>query len=130
MCMIRSRPGAVLQPERGLQDRQAGKLGADKYGRFCHALGCMHISLRLRRASFLLFTDVLLSLLPGKAGADVLFVDPARKSSTLGVTVSPVRVDSLDAFGDLDTVASRLLQAERAKVRPLSGSRISHTACP
>lgn len=52
----------------------------------------------------------------GKAGADVLFVDPQRKSSTLGVTVSPVRVDSLDAFGDLDTVASRLLQAERAKV--------------
>ena len=52
----------------------------------------------------------------GKAGADVLFVDPARKSSTLGVTVNPVRVDSLDAFGDLDTIAARLLQAERAKV--------------
>lgn len=46
----------------------------------------------------------------------MLFVDPARKSSTLGVTVSPVRVDSLDAFGDLDMIAARLLQAERAKV--------------
>mmetsp|Transcript_20086 Transcript_20086/g.60671 ORF Transcript_20086/g.60671 Transcript_20086/m.60671 type:complete len:257 (-) Transcript_20086:232-1002(-) len=50
-----------------------------------------------------------------KAGADALFEDPARKSSTLGVTVSPIRVDSLDAFGDLDAVASRLLQAEKAK---------------
>lgn len=53
----------------------------------------------------------------GKAGADVLFEDPARKSSTLGVTVNPIRVDSLEAFGDLDAVASRLLQAEKAKVR-------------
>lgn len=51
----------------------------------------------------------------GKAGADVLFEDPHRKSSTLGVTVSPVRVDSLNAFGDLDSVASKLLAAERAK---------------
>jgi len=47
----------------------------------------------------------------------VLFVDPQRKSSMLGVTVSPIRVDSLDAFGDLDAVAGRLLQAEKAKVR-------------
>ncbi len=56
----------------------------------------------------------------GKAGADALFVDPQRKSSTLGVTVSPIRVDSLDAFGDLDSVAARLLQAEKAKVGCLS----------
>lgn len=47
----------------------------------------------------------------------MLFVDPQRKSSMLGVTVSPIRVDSLDAFGDLDAVAGRLLQAEKAKVR-------------
>ena len=52
----------------------------------------------------------------GKAGADVLFEDPVRKSSTLGVTVNPIRMDSLEAFGDLDAVASRLLQAEKAKV--------------
>lgn len=49
----------------------------------------------------------------------MLFVDPQRKSSTLGVTVSPVRVESLDAFGDLDSVAARLLQAEHAKVGTL-----------
>lgn len=51
----------------------------------------------------------------GKAGADVLFEDPARKSSKLGVTVSPIRVDNLEAFGDLDSVAARLLAAEKAK---------------
>lgn len=51
----------------------------------------------------------------GKAGADVLFEDVQRKSSKLGVTVSPIRVDSLEAFGDLDNVAARLLAAEKAK---------------
>ena len=82
-------------------------------------LCCMHGSLRLHVVlpwGLLRSDDVLFSLLAGKAGADVLFVDPARKSSTLGVTVSPVRVDSLDAFGNLDSIAARLLQAERAKV--------------
>lgn len=51
-----------------------------------------------------------------KAGADALFVDPRRKSSTLGVTVSPIRIDSLDKFGSLEMVRERLLSTERAKV--------------
>jgi hypothetical protein len=52
----------------------------------------------------------------GKAGADVLFVDPERKSTTVGVTVSPVRIASLAQFGDVAAVGQRLLGAERAKV--------------
>jgi hypothetical protein len=60
----------------------------------------------------------------GKAGADVLFEDVQRKSSKLGVTVSPIRVDSLEAFGDLDNVAARLLAAEKAKV-PLIVAHLS-----
>lgn len=51
-----------------------------------------------------------------KAGADVLFVNPARKSTTLGVTVSPIRINSLDKFGSLETVRDKLLATEKAKV--------------
>jgi hypothetical protein len=50
-----------------------------------------------------------------KAGADALWEDPARRSSSLGVTVAPVRVPSLAAFGPLDAVGARLLDAERRK---------------
>jgi hypothetical protein len=51
------------------------------------------------------------------AGADVLFEDPARRSTSVGVTVSPVRVASIEQFGDLQAVGKRLLDAERKKVR-------------
>ena len=47
----------------------------------------------------------------------MLFVDPERKSTTVGVTVSPVRIASLAQFGDVAAVGQRLLGAERAKVR-------------
>ena len=53
-----------------------------------------------------------------KAGANALFENPDIKSTNIGVTVSPVRVDSLQAFGDIDSVADKLLAAERKKVRP------------
>jgi hypothetical protein len=47
----------------------------------------------------------------------VLFEDPARRSTSVGVTVSPVRVASIEQFGDLEAVGKRLLDAERKKVR-------------
>ncbi|KAK9828676.1 hypothetical protein WJX72_001487 [[Myrmecia] bisecta] len=50
-----------------------------------------------------------------KAGADVLIENPGRKSTTVGVTVLPVRIASLDKFGDVALVGERLLGAERAK---------------
>ncbi len=50
------------------------------------------------------------------AGADVLFVEPADKAGDIGVTVSPVRIKSLEQFGDLTAVGDRLLAAERSKV--------------
>ena len=34
----------------------------------------------------------------------------------MGVTVSPVRITSLESFGDVAAVGKRLLDAERAKV--------------
>lgn len=52
-----------------------------------------------------------------KAGADALFEDPERKSSNIGVTVAPVRVKTLQEFGDIDVVADKLLAAEQNKVR-------------
>ncbi|EIE21918.1 Mog1p/PsbP-like protein [Coccomyxa subellipsoidea C-169] len=50
-----------------------------------------------------------------KSGADVLFVEPASKAGDIGVTVSPVRIKSLEQFGDLTAVGDRLLAAERSK---------------
>jgi hypothetical protein len=42
--------------------------------------------------------------------------DPAQRSTNVGVTVSPVRIPSLEKFGDVAGVGERLLAAERAKV--------------
>jgi hypothetical protein len=52
-------------------------------------------------------------------GADVLFEDPQRRSTSIGVTVSPVRVSSIEQFGDLTAVGQRLLDVERKKVMRL-----------
>ena len=49
------------------------------------------------------------------AGADVLFVG---KGADVGVTVSPIRINSLKEFGNLETVGEKLLGTEKAKVRP------------
>ena len=49
----------------------------------------------------------------GKAGADSLFRDPAKKSTNVGVTVYPVTIASLEQFGDLTAVGQRLLGAGR-----------------
>jgi hypothetical protein len=62
-----------------------------------------------------------------KAGADVLFRDPSKKSSTLGMTVLPVMVPTLDKFGSLDVVAEKLLAAEKAKESTLSVEMLTQT---
>lgn len=59
-----------------------------------------------------------------KAGADVLFLDPQQKSSTLGVTVFPVTVPSLEKFGSIADVGEKLLGAEKAKESTLSVSML------
>lgn len=59
-----------------------------------------------------------------KAGADVLFEDPADRSTSVGITVNPVRVSSIDAFGDLSLVGNRLLEAENKKESTLSTSML------
>jgi len=55
-----------------------------------------------------------------KAGADVLFRDPSQRYATLGVTVLPVMIQSLEKFGSLDSVGDKLLNAERAKESTLN----------
>ncbi|PSC73402.1 psbP domain-containing chloroplastic [Micractinium conductrix] len=64
----------------------------------------------------------------GKAGADALFRDPAQKSTNVGVTVYPVTVSSLEAFGDLPTVGERLLGAEKEKESTLSAVMVEQRA--
>ena len=46
-----------------------------------------------------------------------MFEDPARRSTSAGVTVSPVRVASIEQFGALDAVGATLLETEAKKVR-------------
>lgn len=52
-----------------------------------------------------------------KAGATVLFEDPATRGNTIGVVVNPVRLSTLKDFGSPDDVAQKLIAAERRKVR-------------
>ncbi|KAI8468151.1 MAG: PsbP-domain-containing protein [Monoraphidium minutum] len=60
-----------------------------------------------------------------KAGADILFEDPARRSTNVGVTVSPVRVESIDKFGSLGAVGARLLETEAKKDSTLDVKLVS-----
>ncbi|CAI7925784.1 unnamed protein product [Closterium sp. NIES-54] len=60
-----------------------------------------------------------------KAGATALFASPERRGDTLGVVVNPVRVRSLRDFGDIDLVATRLLDAERRKESTKSAEILS-----
>lgn len=61
----------------------------------------------------------------GKAGADVLFKDPARRGVNIGVTILPVRIDSVAEYGDLQNVSEKILQAERAKDGSLSAEMMN-----
>ncbi|GLC40552.1 hypothetical protein PLESTB_000046000 [Pleodorina starrii] len=56
----------------------------------------------------------------GKAGADVLFEDPSRRSTSVGVTVNPVKVPTIRQFGGLQEVGDKLLEAERRKESTLA----------
>lgn len=50
-------------------------------------------------------------------GADALIEDPSKRSTSVGVTVNPVRVQNIKDFGTLDDVGQKLMQAEQKKVR-------------
>ena len=51
-----------------------------------------------------------------KAGANVLFEEPEKRSNNIGVVVSPVRIKSLEDFGTPQFVADKLINAEKRKV--------------
>ncbi|KAJ4906354.1 hypothetical protein Rs2_10012 [Raphanus sativus] len=50
-----------------------------------------------------------------KAGANVLFEEPEKRSNNIGVVVSPVRIKSLEDFGTPQFVADNLINAEKRK---------------
>lgn len=56
-----------------------------------------------------------------KAGATLLLRDPAAKYSTIGVTVSPVKISSLSEFGSVHEIGEKLLSAEAAKESTVPG---------
>lgn len=60
-----------------------------------------------------------------KAGADVLFTDPLKKSTTVGVTVNPIKIAGLEQFGDVETVRKKLVNTEKQKV----GISVGLTVC-
>jgi len=51
-----------------------------------------------------------------KSGAEVIFKDPSYKFNNLGVTVTPVRVGSLEEFATVEEAADRLISFEKNKV--------------
>ena len=51
-----------------------------------------------------------------KSGAEVIFKDPSYKFNNLGVTVTPVRVGSLQEFATVEEAADRLISFEKNKV--------------
>jgi len=57
----------------------------------------------------------------------VLFEDPARRSTSVGVTVNPVRVRQIQDFGSLQQVGDKLLEAERAKESTKSAALLSQS---
>lgn len=60
-----------------------------------------------------------------KAGADVLFENPEKRAATLGVTVLPVMISSLDQFGTLEEAGERLLAVEKGKESTLGVEMLS-----
>jgi len=56
-----------------------------------------------------------------KPGAEVLFKNPEAKYSNIGVTVSPVTIDSLGKFGSLSEIGEKLAQAESKKESTVPG---------
>eukprot|EP00884_Botryococcus_braunii_P016533 jgi/Botrbrau1/3563/Bobra.0078s0020.1 len=60
-----------------------------------------------------------------KAGADVLFQDPLQKSTNIGITVSPIRINSLTQFGEVTSVGEKLLATEKSKESTLEVQLLS-----
>jgi len=56
-----------------------------------------------------------------KPGAEVLFKNPESKYSNIGVTVSPVTINSLTAFGSLSEIGEKLARAESKKESTVPG---------
>ena len=56
-----------------------------------------------------------------KPGAQVLFKNPDAKYSNIGVTVSPVTINSLTAFGSVKEIGSKLAEAESKKESTIPG---------
>lgn len=55
-------------------------------------------------------------------------INAHNSSTSVGVTVSPVRVASLDAFGSLEAVGARLLETEAKKESTLDVRMVSEAA--
>jgi len=63
-----------------------------------------------------------------KPGASALFEDPTQKYNTVGVVVVPVKIASVEQFGDLQFAADKLLAVENKKEITLSSSLIATRA--
>lgn len=62
--------------------------------------------------------------LSSKAGADVLFKDTQRRGVNLGISILPVRIESVQDYGTVDEVAEKILQTENAKDGNISSTLI------
>lgn len=141
-CPLRARPGWVAAARQANSD--AAPSAADPSRRALLAGGVAALAAAALRPPQSLAADELVpfssptesySLLrpagweqKSKPGADVLFDGPDGSRASLGVTVLPVRVPSLEAFGSLDDVGDKLLAAERAKESTLGVDMVAAAA--
>lgn len=65
-----------------------------------------------------------------KPGADALWVPPTGGRASLGVTVSPVRLQRLADFGDVEAVGVKLLTAEAKKDGYIDARLITSASTP
>lgn len=68
--------------------------------------------------------------LTDKPGADALWVPPTGGRASLGVTVSPVRLQRLADFGDVDAVGAKLLGAEAKKDGYIDARLLASSSTP
>lgn len=59
-----------------------------------------------------------------KSGAALLLRDPKDKSTQIGVTVTPIKILSLSAFGTLHEIGEKLIKAEESKDTSVPGGAL------
>ena len=95
----------------------------------CAALGVGAPGLRARVALKVKGSQVCGGAEASELGVGGWLQDPTQKYNTVGVVVVPVKIASVEQFGDLQFAADKLLAVENKKVRNPASRKISSLVC-